>query len=307
MKNIVLTILIVVFTTSLWGQQLPLFTQYQETHALLNPSAISSNYLKYERAMTTNALYRYQWVGIDGAPQTMMASHEYLNEDYNILLGGSITNDQTGPTGFLGVNGRFAYLLQLTDDHYLSAGISAGVVQYRVKGDELDFLEQDEVEAAGINAFRPDFALGLTWYFMPGRGNRYFAGVAVPQTFGFNLAFRTDDNEFNIQRVRHYYAFGGAQFALDEGSWIEVDAWAKYVENVPFHIDVNFRYEYRESFWVGVGGSMVGASHAEAGVIWELDSGSMMRVGYGYDHFFAEFGPAFGDAHEVKVAYVWPY
>ena len=300
--------LILVFSVQLAkSQQLPIFTQYQEAYSLLNPAAISSNYLKYDLNMTTNALYRYQWVGIEGAPRTLIASHEYLNEDYNFLVGGSITNDQTGPTGFIGLMGRFSYLIQLSRNSFISTGVSAGVVQYRVKGDELDFFEQDEVEAAGLNAYRPDFAFGAVWYYMPNRGNRYFAGISIPQTFGFNLAFRTDDNEFNIQRVRHYYAFGGVQFALDNDSWIETDVWLKYVENVPFHFDVNFRYEYRRTFWVGAGGSMAGAAHLETGVIWDIDGGSYLRIGYGYDHFFTRYSPAFGDAHELKVAYVWGY
>ncbi|MEN0006570.1 MAG: PorP/SprF family type IX secretion system membrane protein [Bacteroidota bacterium] len=307
MQHKLILLFFVLAGQTLWAQQLPIFTQYQEAYALINPAAISNNYLKYDAPMTTNLMYRYQWVGLDDAPRTLMASHEYLNEDYNILFGGSITHDQTGPTGFTGLMGRFAYLLQLSDDHYLSAGLSAGVVQYRVDGSELDFAEQDEVESAGLTSYQPDFALGAVWYYMPSRGNRYYAGVSVPQTFGFNLDFRTDENDFSIQRVRHYYAFGGVQFALSEGSWIEADVWLKYVEDIPFHFDVNFRYEYQESFWVGVGGSMAGASHAEAGVIWDIDGASSMRIGYGYDHFFTDYSPAFGSAHEIKIAYVWPY
>jgi len=289
------------------AQQLPIFTQYQEAYSLLNPAAVSSNYLKYEMNMNTNAMYRYQWVGIEGAPQTTLISHEWLNEDLNFLAGGSFTYDQTGPTSFLGLSSRFAYLLRLNRNNFITAGITAGLVQYRVDGSQLEFQEQGEVEDAGVNTFRPDFSLGAVWYYMPRRGNRYFAGISVPQTFGFNLAFRTENNEFNIQRVQHYYAFGGAQFDVGEGSWLETDVWFKYVENIPFHFDVNVRYEYRQIFWVGAGGSMSGASHLETGIIWNIDGASFLRIGYGYDHFFTDYGPAFGDAHELKVTYMWQY
>ena len=217
-------------------------------------------------------------------------------------MGASLLNDQTGSIGFSGIYGRTAYSMFVNRDLRISMGISGGVVQYRVKGSELDFYEPGDKASQNVTKFYPDFGLGAVMYY----DNKYFAGISVPQSFGLNLNFRDDANDFQIKRVQHYYATAGAFLEMFNDSWLLPTVWVKYVQNTPLHIDANLKYEYNQTFWVGAGGSTAGTMHIETGLLFSQGSYNslwQMRVGYGYNYFFNSYGPEFGAAHELKVSF----
>jgi len=215
-------------------------------------------------------------------------------------FGGSIINDQTGPLSYTGLYIKGAYQIKLTDILELGVGLSGGLLQYRVKGTDLNFLEAGDIGQENLTKFFPDFSLGAMLYI----DKKYYFGISIPQTFNLNLLYRTDNNDFNITRVPHYYGIAGAHYPIDRDNWLELAVWGKYVENTPFHIGGNFRYEFKEKFWVGIGGASSGEFSAEAGVILNLGGGdNLLRFGYVYSNFFNSYGPNFGSAHELRATY----
>lgn len=308
MKHIYLIILTTFFLNILNAQQLPIFTNSDGTQVFINPSHLSDNYTKYNKNINFNALYRYQWVGVEDAPRTALGSVEYFNEDKKILLGGTLSHDQTGPTGFDGLYGRFAYQVQFTRELSMMMGLSAGIVQYRVKGADLNFIETGDVASLNQSSYLPDFGAGVTAYYRANNRQNYYLGLSVPQTFGLNLQYRNDSNNFNIKRVRHFNAIAGAQFNIFGENWLTPSVWVKYVPNVPIHFDLNLQYEYKEKFWVGAGASYPGAMHLETGLIVNPGTGyNYLRLGYAFNHYFGSYGPSFGSAHEFKISYAWDY
>lgn len=301
MKNFFLIIALFIGGSG-FAQQLPNFVFYQDGGALTNPAMLSSNYFKYDMALTANLAYRYQWVGLEDAPQTALGNFQYYNYSNQFLMGATILNDQTGSIGFSGVYGRGAYSLFINRDIQLSMGLAGGLVQYRVKGSELNFYEPGDKASQNVTKFYPDFGLGAVLYYK----KKYFAGVSVPQSFGLNLNFRDNANDFQIKRVQHYYGTLGAYFETFNDSWLLPTIWVKYVPNTPLHLDANLKYEYNETFWVGAGGSTAGAMHLETGVVFSqggYNSFWQMRIGYAFNYFFNTYGPEFGTAHELKVSF----
>lgn len=281
------------------AQQLPLVGQSQEAY---NPAALSSEYFKNYLSTNIDMRYRYQWVGVKDAPRTLQARFAHFNEDYNISFGGKVINDQTGPTGFTGIYGKLAYVIPFSRDWLLSVGLTGGMVQYRVKGDELNFLEENEVSNGGLSKFFPDFGIGTTLYFK----EKYYVGITVPQTFGLNLNYRNQSNDFNIQRIQHYYATAGAFLDLYNNSWIEPSVEVRYVQNTPLLVSAKFRYEYNQLFWVGVNGSSAKALGAEAGVMWTAGYNSnLIKLGYAFTNFLQPYGPHFGSTHEFGLTINW--
>ena len=287
------------------GQQLPLVTQTDGAELFINPAQWNDGYLRYQQNTTVSALYRYQWAGLEDAPRTALATLEHFNEYNNVLISGSIVHDRTGPTGLNGIYGRFAYHIEMDEAWSALLGVSGGIAQYRVDAGELEFLEADDIAQNNASRLLPDIGIGATLYYRRSDRN-FYLGVAVPQSLGFNLNYTTDQNDFSIRRLRHFHATGGAQFLLNDDSWLMASVWSKYIPNVPFHLDMNLRYEYRERFWLGFGGSLARALHLETGVI--ANPGydwSYLRFGYAFNHFFSDFGPNFGSVHELKVSYTW--
>lgn len=285
-----------------FGQQLPIFSQYQEGDHFTNPALLSNGLLKYDLNSTASLVYRHQWTGIEDAPRTSLGRFEHWDDDYNFSYGGSFIYDETGPTSFMGIYGKAGYGVELSRDWLLSVALSGGIVQYRIKANELNFLEEGDIAQNNQVRLYPDLGAGAVLYY----DRKYYVGFSVPQVIGLNTEFTDANNDFNIQRVQHYYATAGGLIPIDK-SWIEVSAFGKYVPNVPLLAGVNFRYELEELFWVGVGGSTANAVSMEGGLIVDVggNNWSPLRVGYGLTNYFSEFNLNFGFVHEIKASCSW--
>ncbi len=279
------------------GQQLPIFNNPNTAASIVNPASINMNYFKYDNNISANLGYRYQWTEVEGSPRTITAGYEYLSEDLNFLTGGNIIHDQTGPISFTGIYGRGGYRINLSDDFSLTAGLSIGMVQYRLRGNELNFLESGDIASQDEMKLMPDFSGGAMLY-----GKNFFVGISIPQSLGLNLEYSKGENNFNVSRVQHYYATGGGYIPVFNDSWLEVFGWGKYVENVPFHLGVGVRYEYNENFYIGASYSTAKSLTAQTGFIFEVGS-SQFNLGYAFTNYFESFGPQFGLGHEIQISY----
>ncbi len=318
MKNISVPIIaFLLFALSdLSAQHLPLFTQYRDHLSLLNPAAVSGDYLVYEQSVTIGASYRRQWVGLEAGPETQTLHGTYLHaqrESMSWQFGGHLLNDQTGPTGFTGLYGRISGIL--TDDPYfggLSFGLSFGAVQYRVKATEIRLREENDILTATDQAqMYPDFGLGLFAYRrIEGGlldGNQVYAGLSVPQVFGLDLQFEDEEGTFSTQRVQHYYGLLGMYAYLSDDSFLEPSAWIKYVPGAPVNVDLNLRYQMQSNFWIGTGLSTARMFHLELGYLAFdfLTDDSIFRIGYGFDYAFRDYGPAAGSTHEINISFAF--
>lgn len=295
------------------AQQIPLFTQYRETQGVLNPASINYDFFTNGHTTSIGTSIRRQWVDINNAPATQVLRGEHYMADrgnVGLLMGGYLMNDQTGPTGFTGLYGRFATVFT-SDAEYsgLSIGLSAGAVQYRVKTSELKLRDPNDIRALTDRMqVYPDLGMGIFYYQrMDGLfDNDYFyAGVSVPQVMGLDLQFQTDGGKISTKRIQHYFANIGWYHFIGESSFIEPSASIKYTPSAPLNIDLNARYQMGANFWVGVGTSLQGKIHAETGVIIgrNLGSNNNFKVGYGFDHSFQSYGPYVGTTHEVNLSF----
>jgi type IX secretion system PorP/SprF family membrane protein len=301
-------------TYTLDAQQLSLFTQYRENATIINPAAMEGDFLAFGQNLTLGLSYRAQWIGLPGAPRTQTARATFVNPNWNgvtIMTGGHLINDRTGPTGFAGLYGRFAGIL--TDDAIyggFSVGLSAGLVQHRVRANELVLRDEGDIFAmANQTQLFPDLGVGLFFYRMVDGGSLdgdyFYAGVSVPQVFGLDLTFQNENNEYYVKRIQHFYGqFGMIKF-FDNDSFLEPSMWVKYAPNAPVNVDFNLRYQLPTSFWVGTGMSTARTFHLEAGLLLGQNIGldNTIRIGYSYDHTFSTFGPTAGATHEINLGF----
>lgn len=283
------------------GQQLPIFSQYQEGDHFTNPALLSNSLLKHDLNSSASLVYRNQWTGVEDAPRTSLGRFDQWNDDFNVYYGGSLIFDQTGPTSFMGLYGKIGYGIELNRNWMLSVALSAGIVQYRIKASELNFLEEGDIAQNNQVRLYPDLGAAAVLYF----DKKYFVGFSVPQVIGLNTTFNDANNDFNIDRIQHYYMTAGGLIPIND-SWMELSIYGKYVQNVPILAGFNFRYEYQELFWIGAGGSSAGAISIEGGLIFDIGNyWSLLRVGYGLTNYFSKFNLNYGFVHELKASYAW--
>lgn len=306
---------VVMSWADLSAQQLPLFTQYREYGSLINPAMMPATYFPYEHTASFGASYRSQWTDLPSSPQTAVLRGEFMTSDFdpvNLLVGGHIIHDETGPTGFTGAYGRIGGVLS-GDPYYggFVAALSVGAVQYRVNVSELRLRDPDDIVAMDDQSqIYPDVSIGIFGYTRITSGfleeSILFGGLSMPQALGLDLQFSDEDGEFNTKRVQHYYAQAGLMKFFDDDSFLEATAWAKYVANAPANVDVNLRYQLPFNLWLGAGYSTANTMHLETGVLIGEDvnyGSNHLRIGYGFDYSFTSFGPFVGPAHEINVSY----
>jgi type IX secretion system PorP/SprF family membrane protein len=311
MNRFFFAILLLYFSNLVFAQQLPLFNNYLAHQSILNPAIINSDFFTREVKKTITGSYRKQWTEQESAPATQTINFDYNSDDkkLNYLTGGYIINDKTGPTSFTGLYGRYGIVM--SDDiqsHGLSIGLNVGIVQYRLKSSDLKLKDADDITASTDRMqLYPDAGVGIQYYGSLGNrsNDKYFVGLSIPQLLGLNFDVGNVAGKYAIQRIQHLYLNASIIKYLSDESYLQPSVWVKTAPGTPINADINLQYQLNNSFWFTTGGSTSGALHLDIGVsIFNGESkNSGMKIGYGYDYYFAEYSPYVGASHEVFVSY----
>jgi len=302
---------------NLKAQQTPLFSLYRDQWGVLNPAALSNNYLLNNRTMSVSGAWHVQWWNMPQSPRTQTLAWEMVRDEQNSVFGAHVLNDQTGEIGQTGVYGRYAYRLKMGRrvSQSLLIGLNAGAVQYRANLSKIQFPDPSTAPTENPRSYKPDFGVGLFYHY----ADKYYAGVSVPQTFGIRSDYTDNSDQFSIRRRPHIFAVFGGYWSTpwlgNETSFIEPSVWFKYAPNSPMNIDLNVRAQISELIWVGTGantGLGIDPSltlHFETGLflgeqVQLLDS--QLKAGFAFDLPVTQgLGRAFGSSAEIMVVYTW--
>lgn len=247
--NLLFVSIFIACSTS-YAQQLPQLSQYMINDFAINP-AIAGMYDNYQIKTSV----KNQWVGIDDAPVTTLLS-VYGPTSNHVGIGGTVFNDQTGPTSRTGANLTYAYHFHLSRSIKLAMALSGGFTQFRIDkggwnlnhtGDE--FLQGESVDVV------PDATFGINLY-----GEQWYLGGAVPQLLNSKLGLIDKDFERNMNIVdaegnltRHYYIMGLYNFQL--GPYFDLRPSALFKsesQSGQNQIDFGLKTIYNDKFWLGV-------------------------------------------------------
>lgn len=307
---------------SLWGmipcsliaQQLPLVSQYRYAQGVLNPASVSSDFFLYEYNLNFTSTSRAQWFSQEETPRTFFVSGEFVSDignAFDLVFGGNVVQDRTGPTSLTGAYARISSLL--TKDAYfggLGIGVTAGYVQYRIDANRINWKDPDDpnIPLNNLLISRPDVGVGLFYYKRVGGGffhqdNIYF-GLSIPQILNAQEVILTGTQAIDFNRIPHIYANAGWYHFFNEDIFMELSLWGKYVKGAPYNIDLNARLQPGRTVWFGLGGNINGMMHLEVGLnipgLFGKDTNG--KIGYGFDYNISAFDLPFGAAHELLIS-----
>jgi type IX secretion system PorP/SprF family membrane protein len=276
---------------SVRGQQDPLFTQYMFNKLVVNPAYAGSREL-----LTIDILNRTQWVGIDGAPQTLTFGAHMPMRNRKVAVGFYGYRDALGPTVNQGLMGTYAYRLIFPEGTF-SFGLQAGLKYFnfdwnmiRVKDPDYYFYPRD------VQRFYPDVNLGVYY-----QSSKYFAGLSSKQLLEneYGVITHEDGNNSFSRLLRHFYLMGGAIFPLDEKIAFRPSLLAKYVKNAPMQVDLNASMLFNNVFWIGA------SYRTEKAIAFltEFRITDKIRLGYSYDIYFNELQPHNYGSHEIRLGF----
>ena len=287
MKKLVLVLLFC--STAGFAQQDAQFTQYMYNTININPAYAGSR-----GAMSIFGLYRTQWVGLDGAPETSSFS---LNTpiNNNVGLGISLVNDKIGPTNENNISADFSYSIQTSATAKLSFGIKGSANIFKLDPTKLNPEHQGDTQFQDFqNKFAPNIGAGVYWHT-----DKAYVGLSVPN---FIQTTRYDDNDYSIYKDRiNYYFIAGYVFNLNRYETIKFKPalMTKMVEGSPLQVDASANFMFNDRFVIGVAYRWSASFSALAG----FQITDSMYLGYSYDRETTRLVNYNSGSHEIFLRF----
>lgn len=289
MKTLKIIILLVglLSLSSVSAQQDPQYTQYMYNMNVVNPA-----YAGIKETLSLTALYRKQWSGLEGAPETFTFSgHSPIND--KIGLGLSAIKDELGPVQETNVYVDFSYTLQVSETLKLALGLKAGATFHDVGLTDLELQDpNDPFFSKDINNTYPNIGAGAFFY-----GDNFYLGLSVPN---FLTSVHLDENGLKYgSEVNHYFATAGYVFQVSENAKLKPSVMAKSAFDAPLSFDANLNALFYEKFEIGVSYRLEDSFSGLVG----FQATSYLRIGYAYDHIISELDAVASASHEVILTF----
>jgi len=268
---------------SVFGQQDPQYTQYMYNQNVLNPAYAGSR-----GVFSLNMLGRTQWVGVDGAPQTLTLSmHSPVGR--SVGLGFSVIHDEIGPAKEDNLYADFSYTIHTSEEGNLAFGLKAGYTFLNVRS--LNGLNTtDNVLNEPINLAAPNFGAGIYYYTQ-----KFYAGLSVPN---FIETEHLDNTSVSYASEKmHYFFTTGFVFDLNDDVKLKPSAMVKAAVGAPVSIDLSANALINNKFELGLSYRFDDSISAIIG----LNISEDMRIGYAYDYTTSNFGQFNSGSHEIML------
>ena len=292
MKNKILILIAVIssfYVTELSAQQDAQYTQYMYNTLSINPAYAGSR-----DGLSALLLYRTQWVGLDGAPDTGTFNiHSPFGDEQNVGLGLSLVNDRIGPTQETYFDVSFSYSINTSDEGRLSFGLNGGGSLLDIKYSELssynngDVLLQSDID----NKFSPQIGAGV--YYR--NADKWYLGLSVPNIL--ETKYFDDASLSQASERMHFYLMGGYVFDINQDLKLKPAFLVKQVSGSPLQADVTANALYKDKFTFGLAYRW---DAAVSGLLGYQVSESLM-LGFGYDREVTDLGQTKFDAGSFEV------
>ncbi len=286
MKNLVILLFTILLASQGNAQQDPQYTQYMYNMNIINPAYTGST-----EGLSVGALYRSQWVGLDGGPETFTFNvHSPVGKQ--VGLGLSVISDQIGPVKETNAYIDFSYTIPLGTVTKLAFGIKGGFTFHDIGLIGLDVIDDfDPNFQSNINEMTPNVGAGVYFY----KPNKYYISVSVPNILN-GVHLDTNGTKIGSEK-EHFFAAAGYVFDLSENFKLKPHTLLKYATNAPVSYDINANVFMYDMVEVGLGYRL---QDSFSGMI-NFQVSNNMRIGYAYDAIRSDLDIVTNSSHEIFI------
>ena len=282
--------IIVVFliATQMYGQQDPQYTQYMYNMNVINPAYAGSR-----ENLSFGLLYRTQWTGIDGAPETA-TFFGHLPVSENVGLGLSVISDQIGPVKETNAYADFSYTLRLGGANRLAFGLKAGATFHDIgiSSQNIDLIDEDDPLFKDINSTTPNVGAGVFYYT-----DNYYLSFSVPNILN-SVHLDSDGYKLGSEET-HYFLTGGYVFDVSKNTKLKPSFLVKSAFDAPTSYDVNLNALFFEKFEIGASYRL---DDSYSGLI-NFAVTPVIRIGYAYDAVTSDIKKYAPASHEFMLLF----
>ena len=280
---------------SMSGQLNPVTNQY-----VLNPISINPAYAGFRGDLSIAAFYRKQWVGIEGAPETVTFAADAPILDGKVGLGLNLMIDKIGVTRENYFITNYSYKIDL-DGASLSFGLGAGFITTNTAWSDLVVLDPgDELYLVDSKRFMvPSFSFG-TYYSK----KNYFLGFSIPKFLGYK--FNYDKNKYSVTIDPGQY-----NFLLYTGYVFNVSPKVDFIPSTLLNLtpgrkllfDLNANLNFSDRLWVGA----AYRNGRSFGALLQVQVNNQFKIAYTYDFDTGNLGGYSNGSHEIMLRYEFRY
>lgn len=270
-------------TAVLMGQQDAQYTQYMYNTMSVNPAYAGSR-----GQLSLAALYRSQWVGLEGAPETFTVNLHSPIRDSRVGYGISIVNDNIGD-GVVQetyIDAVVSYTIPMSREAKLSFGLKAGGNLLSLDFNGLATFQEETVDADNIdNRFTPNFGLGVYYHT-----DRFYAGLSAPnllESEHFDNSAGGTNDFLSVDRI-NFYMITGYVFDLGRSDNLKFKPalLTKVVSGAPLQLDLSASFLFNEKFSLGAAYRWDAAISGLVG----FQLNQQLMIGLAYDREVTDLG-----------------
>lgn len=281
------------------AQQESQFTQFYYNKMHLNPGYAGTRGLA-----SVTALYRNQWLGFEGSPESRVITFDTPMAGGRAGLGVNLSQHTIGIfNNFYGALG-YNYNIPIQEEINLRIGLQ-GVVRYFT----VDFSDptvvirhQNDgsiVENTEANQTKGDVGVGV---YLDVKD--FYIGVSVPHLLQNEITFNEDTQITEIAKeLPHIYGMAGALIPVQDNFAIRPSVLLKYVNNAPLDLDFNLSGVFNYKFIVGVAYRLGGSGSGESidfNLFYQFDK---FGIGAAYDYTLSELQNHNNGSIEALIRY----
>lgn len=276
-------------TSMVQGQKEPQYTQYMYNIGSFNPAYVGTT-----ETPEITAMYRTQWIGLDGAPTTMRLGTNIPLSNEKMGVGFNVINDNLGPMGQTFIDVAYSYQLNLSESTKLSFGVDVGGSLLNIDFSKGTFENPGEpiLGQEKINNFYLTIGAGMFMY-----DENWYLGASIPNfltdaTYNQEVATVIEDKmQFNF--------IGGYVFDLSETIKFKPAFLINYINGSPLNTNVSANFMFNEKFVFGASYRFGNAVSALAG----FQVSDPIYFGVSYDYSINGLGEYNSGTPEVVLRF----
>ncbi len=276
-NKLTLTIIFIVFFSSIKAQELKDYNLYNQNPMLYNPSFALSN--EYLRVYVNSHL---QWIGFDGAPKNneLGASISFLP---NMAAGLSVRNYKAGLFNNFRADLKYAYKIDFTENHFLKMGLSLGVNNDKLLPENAQFVDLTDQNLTTDYYNKTVFSSGLGLFY---NLQNFDAQFIMPQLFEYKKA-----NIYSIGILAY-------NFELNENLDLKPSVLVRGAKASPFQFDGNIMATWNKTIWSQFAYRSNNSFIFSVGINY-----SNYAVGYAYQADTRPISTTNSGTHEIQLIY----
>ncbi|AKD56797.1 PorP/SprF family type IX secretion system membrane protein [Spirosoma radiotolerans] len=298
---VALLLILGVGSSQVRAQQDKMFSQYMFNMMALNPAYAGSR-----DVLSMSALYRNQWAGLPGAPQTATFTADMPLNNERVGVGLQLYGDKAGVIQETGAFASYAFRIKVGAKSTLALGLQAGASSYQANLTEVKTSPDGQVDpafASNISKILPNFGTGI--YLS---NDRTYLSISVPRLIKNKLS---EYNVGDLRSVQARQAYLAAGFVVGISPVVKMKPsfLVKYAENAPLGFDANINFWFADR--IALGASIRRnqfsswtkyTTDAVVGLL-EIQLTDQFRFGYAYDRTMSNLQSVAPSSHEIMIRY----